>query len=59
MGKVLPEGGAHPTDGLGSALSVADGVVYVTVAPAPLVAGTVMLPGTFDSVGFTLSVTVT
>src|SRR5450759_3452920 len=58
MAKVEPEAGVQLTVAVSPASSTAVGVVYVTTAPAGLVAGTVMLAGAMSARTVTLTVTV-
>ena len=57
--KVLPDAGEHPTVGLGSTLSVAPGLEYVTEAPPGPDAAAVLFDGMPVSPGLTVSTTVT
>src|SRR5258706_611163 len=59
IGNRAPEAGAHVTGTVPSTRSVAVGLAYVAVAPAPLVALFVMFAGTLLIVGGVVSWTVT
>jgi uncharacterized protein YwlG (UPF0340 family) len=59
IANVLPEAGLHMTIGLGSQVSVAVGVVYITVAPAGLVHSTPVMSDGHMSDGAVVSTTVT